>query len=91
MGEARMTQAEIEGAAPRRYLAGSFTERPCAAPGLKSYRCRSRFGWIMIGATDDREALTQARRSCSTAKARDLQAWNGNRYVELNSLDRGDC
>ena len=64
-------------------LPASFTERPCAAPGLTSYRCSSRYGWIMIGAKDDREALQQARRSAATAKRQDLQVWNGERYVPV--------
>lgn len=58
-----------------------FWERPCAAQGLISYRARSRFGWIMIGARDDADAWREARRStdCPT----DLQVWDGTRYVPV--------
>ena len=38
-------------------------DRPCAAPGLTSYRYRGRYGWIMIGADSAREALEEALRS----------------------------
>ena len=38
----------------------SLTDRPLAAPGLISYRCRNRFGWTMIGARDDTDALKEA-------------------------------
>lgn len=65
-----------------------FTERPCAAPGLTSYRCRSRYGWIMIGAAGDDEALRQARRSTAKAKRQDLQVWSGERYVPLDKRTR---
>lgn len=64
----------------------SFTERPCAAPGLKSYRCRSLYGWIMIGARDDLDALREARRTNQKARPEDLQEWDGQRYVRLDRL-----
>lgn len=59
----------------------TFTERPCAAPGLKSYRCRSLYGWIMIGARDVLDALREARRTNQKARPEDLQEWDGQRYV----------
>jgi hypothetical protein len=40
-----------------------FSERPLAATGLTSYRYPGRYGWIMIGACDDEDALRQAERS----------------------------
>ena len=40
-----------------------FWNRPCATKGLTSYRYRSTFGWVMIGATDDTDALNEANRS----------------------------
>lgn len=52
-------------------------DRACAALGFKSYRCRSPYGWIMIGATDDDDALREARRSHAGAKRTSLQ-----RYVD---------
>jgi hypothetical protein len=58
-------------------------DRPCAAPGLISYRARSRYGWIMIGALNDADAMNEARRS--TPAPTDLQVWDGAscRYVPV--------
>jgi hypothetical protein len=42
-------------------------DRPCAAAGLLSYRYRGRYGWVMIGATDDADALREAGRSVDHA------------------------
>lgn len=61
-----------------------YWERPCAAAGLISYRCRSRFGWIMIGAMTDDAALAEARRSWAGAARDGLERWNGNRYVPVD-------
>lgn len=59
--------------------------RPCAAPGLTSYRYRGPYGWIMIGATDNADALREAQRSLSygTATVERLQIWNGSEYVPV--------
>ena len=58
------------------------TSRPLAAEGFTSYRYAGRYGWIMIGAKDDRDARAQARRSPDGAELqRDrLQVWDGNDY-----------
>jgi len=50
------------------------TERPCAAPGLTSYR----YGSIMIGATSTQDALVQADRSLTygVASIARLEIWN---------------
>ncbi|KAB2699345.1 hypothetical protein DEA98_10000 [Brucella pseudogrignonensis] len=56
---------------------------PLAAPGLISFRCRSPFGWIMIGAHDPDDAMNQARRSSDSANRETLQVWNGSRYVPV--------
>ena len=50
------------------------TERPCAAPGLTSYR----YGSIMIGATSTRDALNEANRSLTRGAATvdRLEIWN---------------
>lgn len=61
----------------------SVCDKPLAAAGLKSYRCKGRFGWIMIGATDDADATAEARRSCATAIADDLQKWDGEKYAPV--------
>ena len=61
-------------------------DKPCAAHGLTSYRYRGRYGWIMIGARDDADALREAARSSSDAINRaNLQIWNGTEYVTTNS------
>ncbi len=57
-------------------------DRPLAAKGLTSYRCKSRYGWIMIGANDHDDAMHEARRSSSDARREDLQIWNGLEYVD---------
>lgn len=59
-------------------------DRPLAIPGLTSYRCRGRFGWIMIGATDVADALREAARSDrDAAKRENLQVWNGRQYIPV--------
>jgi hypothetical protein len=63
-----------------------FTERPCAASGLTSYRYRGAFGWIMIGATDDADALREAGRSTHNPITADrLERWNGRAYAAVQS------
>lgn len=54
-------------------------DKPYAIPGLTSYRARSPYGWVMIGARDDVDAMNEARRS--TPEPTDLQVWDGSRYV----------
>ncbi len=62
------------------------TDKPLAVAGLNSYRYKGPFGWIMIGARDDREALQEARRSTETPVPIDnLQRYNGAIYVDLKS------
>ncbi|MGN8188697.1 hypothetical protein ACTJLD_22175 [Burkholderia sp. 22088] len=61
-----------------------ISDRPLAAEGFKSYRCKGRFGWIMIGASDVEDAMREARRSCPEAKVADLEEWNGERYVPVS-------
>lgn len=56
-------------------------DKPLAARGLISYRCKSRYGWIMIGATDHDDAMREARRSCAGASRDTLEVWDGARYV----------
>lgn len=61
-----------------------YWDRPCAATGLISYRCRSRFGWVMIGALNVQDALAEAKRSSSEARIEAIERWNGNRYVPVH-------
>lgn len=57
-------------------------DKPMAAHGLTSYRYRGRYGWIMIGATDDAGALREAARSTdATIAAERLERWDGRAYV----------
>lgn len=60
------------------------TNRPLAAPGLNSYRCRNRYGWTMIGAHNHSDAMREAKRTDEGAKPEDLQIWNGFRYVPVD-------
>ncbi|KVH05325.1 hypothetical protein WS84_27710 [Burkholderia anthina] len=64
-----------------------MSQRPLAAAGFKSYRCKGRFGWIMIGASNVDDAMREARRSCPEAKVIDLEEWNGERYVPVSFAD----
>ena len=56
-----------------------------AATGLHSYRYRGTYGWIMIGAKDDANALSEAQRSLCNgiAIAANLQTWDGEQYVPV--------
>lgn len=56
-------------------------DRPYAAKGLTSYRCKTVYGWVMIGATDTEDAMREAARSSNFAKRENLEVWNGDRYV----------
>ena len=59
----------------------NLCDRPLAAPGLTSYRYAGRYGWIMIGATDDADALREAQRSTRDVVTADkLQMWGGHEY-----------
>lgn len=64
-------------------MSAHFTDRPCAAPGLVSYRYLGRYGWVMIGATDDADALREAGRSVGSDEVDPsrLERWNGERYA----------
>ena len=60
-------------------------DKPLAAPGLLSYRAKGRYGFIMIGATDDADALREARRSDETVRLTQLEKWDGTRYVRVTA------
>jgi hypothetical protein len=59
------------------------TSRPLASWGLRSYRCKGPYGWIMIGAKDPNEAMGEAKRSNENVKRENLQEWNGTSYVPV--------
>ena len=60
----------------------SLHDKPLAAHGLTSYRYKSRYGFVMIGAKDDEDALREAQRSLTrdTATPDNLERWNGSQY-----------
>lgn len=65
-----------------RAVFAGHTDRPLADKGLTSYRYRGRYGWVMIGARDNQDALNEAKRSVGGPVSIDnLEAWDGNRYV----------
>ena len=47
-----------------------------AITGLDSYRCKGRYGWIMIGALNTNDAMNEARRSSSDVSIEGLQKWS---------------
>lgn len=63
--------------------------KPMAADGLISYRYKGRYGWIMIGASTDTDALCQAQLSTSDPASKvtndRLERWNGQHYVGVLS------
>lgn len=72
--------ADREGATK---FACSLVAEPLAVPGLESYRYRGRYGWIMIGAKSDEEALREAARSTVGEVSRgNLEVWRG-KYVPV--------
>jgi hypothetical protein len=57
-----------------------YHNKPMAAHGLISYRYKGRYGWIMIGAKDDLDALNEAKRSTQGVIIDNLEIWNGKQY-----------
>ena len=57
------------------------TDRPCADHGWTSFRYKSRWGFIMIGAKDTEDALREARRSITDPAT----------IVTVNNLDIWDA
>ena len=54
-----------------------ISELPLANYGYLSYRYRGRYGWVMIGAKNDADALIEAQRSCeSTVSSENLEVWS---------------
>lgn len=56
-------------------------DKPMAVVGLISYRYKGPKGWIMIGASDDADALREAARSTEAPDPKLLQVWTGGAYV----------
>lgn len=59
-------------------------DRPLAGADYQSYRYRGPYGWIMIGATSDTDALNEASRSThGFVTYANLERWNGTEYVPV--------
>ena len=66
-------------------------DRPMASKGLISFRYRSPFGWIMIGATDEAGALREAARSTDAEiDVSNLQRHDGAKYVSSHSFHESE-
>lgn len=65
----------------REKIMHDYTNQPCAAAGWTSYRYRGQYGWIMIGAKDTNDALSEAQRSTQNVTIDKLQVWNGSMYT----------
>ena len=66
-----------------RMSATPMHDRPLAAHGLTSYRLKGPYGWIMIGARNHQEAMSEAARSTAAPKAEALQVWDGLKYIDV--------
>ena len=72
-----MKRTKIKG-----YRVTDYWDKPCAVQGLTSYRYAGPYGWIMIGAVDDADAVREAGRSSSAPiDPAKLQRWNGEQYA----------
>lgn len=59
-------------------------KKPLAAAGLTSYRYRGDYGWVMIGAIDNSDAMKEAGRSVSHSPSMDrLEKWDGKKYIPV--------
>lgn len=65
-----------------------YWNKPCAAHSLLSYRYRGNYGWVMIGARDNLDALREAGRSVrhSVIQLCRLEIWNGASYQRVRTL-----
>jgi hypothetical protein len=58
--------------------------KPMAATGLTSFRYDIGHGYVMIGARDITDALSEAKRSIDgIVENRRLQIWDGSGYVNV--------
>ena len=61
---------------------------PCAPQGLTSYRYAGYYGWIMIAADCEADALKQAALSTAYPIERNrLQIWDGMKYIPILTSD----
>jgi len=65
-------------------------DRPLAVDGLTSYRYKGRYGWIMIGAKNEADALREAARNTTEPiHILNLQVWNGRNYQQASESTTG--
>ena len=63
-----------------------MSDKPMASSGLTSYRYLGRYGYIMIGAKSDPEALREAKRSMDGIPTySNLEIWDGEKYVPVEA------
>lgn len=62
-------------------MKNNYCNKPAAQAPLKSYRCKNRYGFTMIGAMTAEKAFNEALRSCEVSKIEDLEIWDGEKYV----------
>jgi hypothetical protein len=61
--------------------------KPMAIQGLKSYRYKGRYGYIMIGAKDTQDALREASRSTDSEITSDnLESWDYSKYMYTQAI-----
>ncbi len=60
-----------------------LTNKPLAAKPFTSYRYPGRYGWIMIGAKDNADAMNEAGRSGPYEDPSKLEMWNGTQYIKV--------
>lgn len=78
------TDTNISPAGPKN-KANRPSDRPLAAPGLKSFRYQGRYGSVMIGAKDRADALREAARSIDGEPVpENLQEWSEGKYISVN-------
>jgi hypothetical protein len=58
-------------------------DQPMAGEGLTSYRMKSPYGYVMIGAKDPADAMREASRSTDNPNPADLEVWDGQKYVPV--------
>lgn len=67
----------------------TWVNKPCASQGLTSYRYKGPYGFIMIGAVNDADAMREAARSTSNPIRENLEVWNGSAYVAAQGGKHG--
>lgn len=76
-----------------RAISDHFSNRPCAAKGLYSFRYQGRYGPIMIGATSVDDAIYEAERSTFPVELAKLEVWDGSEgaYKAIEDVQATDA